>query len=288
MTPSDAQPRRAYCSEHSPTEPMAGTADHVGAWILLEYKPVWKARALAESSLDDATRSWLDDNLVRLQGAGVKPRPQLVRQPEIDGDEVRLLVAFPGRVLTFAGRGYAWLQDLDLLDVLARPAAYTSAQGPLYFVCTNGQRDRCCARYGLPTYAALREKVGERVWQATHLGGHRFAPNVLTLPQGVLYGRVHPENVPQFVEQVESGGLFFSRLRGRSWYPQQVQAAEALLQRSDLRLLHVSGDARAARVSFTCADGTLQVTVRQQQAPIEVLASCGDASLMQVFPYRLD
>ena len=66
---------------------------------------------------------------------------------------------------------------------------------PQYFVCTNGQRDLCCARFGLPTYAALRERVGERVWQTTHVGGHRFAPNVLTLPQAALYGRVQPADV---------------------------------------------------------------------------------------------
>ena len=42
---------------------------------------------------------------------------------------------------------------------------------------TNGQRD------GLPAHARLRELVGAPAWQTTHIGGHRFAPNVLVLPQ---------------------------------------------------------------------------------------------------------
>lgn len=284
----ETERRRVYCSERNGTEPMAGTADHVGVWVLLEYKPQWKAKALAENSLDAATRRWLDDSLSALQAAGHRPRPQFVRQPDVDSDRVRLFVGLPGRVLTFSGAGYGFLQQLDLAEVVAQPSAYAAVVEPLYFVCTNGQRDQCCARYGLPSYAALRELVGERAWQVTHLGGHRFAPNVLALPQGALYGRVHPALMSAFVAQVESGALCFPQLRGRSWYPKAVQAAEALLERSDLRLLHVGGDERSARVTFASPDGTLEVDVRQQTSPIEVLASCGDDVLKPVFPYRLE
>jgi len=287
-TGPEAGEGRVYCSERNGTETMVGTADHVGVWVLLEYKPQWKAKALAENSLDPVTRRWLDDSLSALQAAGHRPRPQFVRQPDVDSDEVRLFVGMPGRVLTFSGAGYGFLQHLDLAEIVAQPSAYAAASDPLYFVCTNGQRDQCCARYGLPSYAALRESVGGRAWQVTHLGGHRFAPNVLTFPQGALYGRVHPALMPEFVAQVESGALCFPQLRGRSWYPKPVQAAEALLERSDLRLLHVSGDERAARVTFASPDGTLEVGVRQQTSPIEVLASCGDDVLKPVFPYRLE
>ena len=284
----EAGRRRVYCSERNATEPMAGTADHVGVWVLLEYKPQWKAKALAENSLDAATRRWLDDSLSALQAAGHRPRTQFVRQPDVDSNRVRLFVGTPGRVLTFSGAGYGFLQQLDLAEVVAQPSAYAAHVEPLYFVCTNGQRDQCCARYGLPSYAALRELVGERAWQVTHLGGHRFAPNVLALPQGALYGRVHPALMSEFVAQVESGALCFPQLRGRSWYPKAVQAAEALLERSDLRLLHVGGDERSARVTFASPDGTLEVDVRQQTSPIAVLASCGDEVLKPVFPYRLE
>lgn len=292
MTTTDTMPEnmppRVYCSELNGTEPMAGTADHVGVWVLLEYKPQWKPKALAENSLDAASRRWLDDGLAGLQAAGHRPRPQFVRQPDVDSDEVRLFIGMPGRVLAFSGTGYGFLQQLDLSEIVAHPPADAAVGQPLYFVCTNGQRDQCCARYGLPSYAALRDLVGERAWQVTHLGGHRFAPNVLTLPQGTLYGRVHPTLMSEFVAQVESGALCFPQLRGRSWYPKPVQAAEALLKRSDLRLLHVGGDADLATVTFAAPDGTLEVGVRQQNKPIYVLASCGDEVFKQVFPYRLE
>jgi hypothetical protein len=289
VTTTDSTGQRVYCSEWNETEPMAGTADHVGVWILLEYKPQWKAKALEENSLDADTRRWLDDSVTRLRADGHRPRPQLVRQPDVDSDEVRLFIGTPDRLLVFTGAGYGFLRQLNLSRIVARPSAHASLAEPRYFVCTNGQRDRCCARYGLPSYAALRELVGERAWQVTHLGGHRFAPNVLALPQGALYGRVHPALLPEFVARVESGALCFPQLRGRTWYPKPVQAAEAMLARSDLRMLHVDGDDQSARVTFASVDGTHEVAVRQQLQPVEVLASCGDEALKQVFPYqRLD
>lgn len=287
---------RIYCSEQNPGEPMPGTADHVGVWVLLEYKPAWKARALQNNSLGRATRAWLDDNLERLAAAGRKPRPQLIRQPDVDSDAVRLFVGWPDHLLCFRGTGYGFLESLDLVAVVSRPDDFAAAAvtEPHYFVCTNGQRDLCCARHGLPCYAALRERVGHRVWQVTHLGGHRFAPNVLSLPQGALYGRVHAGEVGAFADRVEAGELCFPLLRGRSWYSQPVQAAEALLGRSDLRLLHVEGDEHMARVAFAARaglaratdGGVVEITVRRQDQAIEVLASCGEDELKRVHPYQ--
>ena len=287
---------RIYCSEQNPGEPMPGTADHVGVWVLLEYKPTWKPRALQDNSLGRTTRDWLDDNLKRLEAAGMRPRPQFVRQPDVDSDAVRLFVGWPGHLRCFHGAGYGFLESLDLHALISRPDDFAAEvlKEPHYFVCTNGQRDVCCARHGLPCYAALRERVGQRVWQVTHLGGHRFAPNVLVLPQGALYGRVHAAQADTFVNRVEAGELCFPLLRGRSWYAKPVQAAEALLGRSDLRLLHVEGDERMAKVSFAAAadragdhgDSVLEITVRQQDQGIDVLASCGEEKLKRVHPYQ--
>jgi hypothetical protein len=276
---------QVYCSEQAAHEPMMGTADQVDVWVLLEYRPAWKSRALEESALAPATRAWLDRSLAALAQAGLKARPQLIRQPEVDGDVVRLLVAVAGRLLEFSGHGYDFLLDLDLAAVAADPAVHRSLERPHYFVCTNGQRDLCCARFGLPVYARLRERVQRRAWQGTHLGGHRFAPNVLVLPQGVMYGRVDGAAFDDFVATVEAGQLCFPLLRGRSGYPPVVQAAEALSGRSDLRVARVDGDEVLARVTFDGPDGLVEVAVRRSDRPVAVLKSCGDDAPQPVYPY---
>ena len=278
---------RTYCSQANPDEPMLGTADVVDVWLLLEYRPVWKARAVEENDLTEGVRRWLADGMAALGAAGLKVRPQMIRQPEIDRSDTRLLVHHEG-VLREFGRDAAGYDDLirTPIESLVRDGALGATVGATqYFVCTNGQRDLCCARFGLPAYARLRELVGERVWQTTHVGGHRFAPNVLVLPQGALYGRVTADDTETLVAQVEAGGLHWEKLRGRARYPKLVQAAEGFAGRADLRLLEVDGDEDEAVVTFADADRRLQVAIRKSAEPIRTLASCGDGTAKAVCPF---
>lgn len=278
---------RIYCSQQNPGEPLAGTADRVDVWVLLEHRPTWPARALAESELDPVARRWLDHNLAAAEARGVKARPQLVRQPERADDQRWLFLGLPDRLLAFSGRGYGFLDRVDLDRILTEREAYPSVAEARYFVCTNGRRDLCCARFGLPAYQALRERVGARAWQVTHLGGHRFAPNVLVLPQGGLYGRVTPDVVPDFVATVDGARLGFPWLRGRSWYPPAAQAAEVWAGRSDLTLQEVREEGATTRVGFTAPEGPLVVTVARTEQPLEVLKSCGDPSPEPVRGFRV-
>jgi len=282
---SEPSAQRIYCCEQNAQETLYGTADTVDVWVLLEYKPVWKPRALEDNSLDGATRAWLERNLDELAAAGLKARPQFIRRPELDNDQVQLFVATADALLGMSGRGYGFLEDLRLTDLVASPPAEHRVTDPQYFVCTNGQRDVCCARYGLPIYAGLRERVGSRTWQITHLGGHRFAPNVLTLPQGALYGRLTEAALDGFVARVEAGELDFEHLRGRSRLPPAAQAAEALAGRSDLSLLDTQAADGLITVRFEGPDGDLEVRLREGPA-LEALKSCDDPAPKPVTPFQ--
>lgn len=280
---------RTYCSEQSPEEPLWGTADPVDVWLCLEYRPAWKGRAITDNALTQPTRLWLDQTVAALAAIGLKARPQFVRQPGIDRNDVRLLVTTANRTFQFSGTGYDFLRELDLAAQLGDGGVFGTGgellREPRYLVCTNGQRDLCCARFGLPVYTALADRVGDRVWQVTHLGGHRFAPNVLTLPDACLYGRVTPESVDDFVSKIEAGDLDFRRLRGRTCYQPIVQAAEAVLRRQDVRLLHVNGSADAGSVVFADAHERLTVRMRRTDAAVNVMKSCGDETLEAVHPF---
>lgn len=132
---------------------------------------------------------------------------------------------------------YDALIDLDIPAILAGEQPAFLRERPLILVCTNGRRDACCARWGMPTYMALsaaaeRSQLGtEAVWQTTHLGGHRLAPNVLSFPGGFYYGRVQPDQAQAFIADCIRGEVFLEQLRGRSCYPPVVQAAERFLYR---------------------------------------------------------
>jgi hypothetical protein len=265
--------QREYCAEvaRAEGEPMPGTADVVDVWIMLEYLPAWTAKATSDNSLAASTRAWLTRLSDDVAARGLKPRLQLIRRPELDRPGVRLMIAADDALHGIEASDYDALGERTLDDVLAT----TAVRDRQYFVCTNGQRDVCCARFGLPTYAALRERVGDRVWQTTHVGGHRFAPNVLTLPRAALYGRVQPTEVDEFVDAIEHDRLAAKWLRGRTRHRPEVQAAEAALAE---RGFDVSGspmtralDDGAQRITF----GVHAAIVRPGAAR-EVLTSCGD------------
>ena len=269
--------QRAYCSDLSRArgEPLLGTAAQVQAWLLLEYRPVWKPKAVVDNDLTASIRAWLNEATMALAVGGRKARVQFIRQPEEERGGVTLFVAADGALKRFRAGSY---QDLLRLNLSA--AAAEDVRDQQYFVCTNGQRDLCCARQGLPAYARLRELVGGRAWQTTHVGGHRFAPNVLTLPQGALYGRVGADAVVDFVATVEGGGLSLPHLRGRAAYPPLAQVAEAKVPGAGA-CLGVDGDA----VTFATAAGARTVRVRRAAQPVAVIASCGGAAEREVYPF---
>ena len=54
------------------------------------------------------------------------------------------------------------------------------------------------------------------MWRTSHVGGHRFAGNVLIYPGGDWYGYVTPEDVPRLIERHLLGGTVVTELwRGR-------------------------------------------------------------------------
>ena len=93
------------------------------------------------------------------------------------------------------------LERHDDLVGLDLATAGRSVDHPLFLVCTHGKHDRCCAKFGRPLYDAVREQVEDGwVWQSSHVGGDRFAGNVVVLDDGVYYGRVEPSEAWPVVE----------------------------------------------------------------------------------------
>ncbi|MFN8223620.1 MAG: sucrase ferredoxin [Gaiellales bacterium] len=156
-----------------------------------------------------------------------------------------------------------------------------AVDGLLCLVCTHGRRDPCCSRLGIPVWKALDLAIGETevplVWQCSHTGGHRFAPNVVVLPVGVTLGRVPHEHVPGVVQLLRERRLPLELYRGRSLYPVEVQAAEVHIRRTggfdgigDLSLVAAEG----GLVTFRTPAG--EATRRVVAVPGPVLPkSCG-------------
>jgi hypothetical protein len=91
------------------------------------------------------------------------------------------------------------------------------------FVCTHGRRDLRCGQCGPPLVAEFRSVLKARhlgdkviVRGASHVGGHKYAGNVLIYPTGDWYGYVTPADVPRLIEQhIVKGEVVTDLWRGR-------------------------------------------------------------------------
>jgi hypothetical protein len=146
--------------------------------------------------------------------------------------------------------------DLDALARGDRAAVLAGAPGaetaePILLVCTNGRRDVCCAVRGRPVALDAAEDHPGQVWEASHTGGHRFAPTGVLLPHGATLARLDADQCGDVLRQAGEGRLPVGVLgprhdRGRSALTAPEQAAESHVR-------HESGitDLGALRVSIT-------------------------------------
>ena len=191
---------RSRCSVLSALagEPMAGSAADARGWVALEQPGAWGAKALKDSDLDPAVGKALDSAASTARAAtGADPAPGPVGRPGPDaGRGRRVLVAHsrPGRSWLLAGTGRRPGRRAGPRlgrDRVRRPRAVVASlpvlapeAEPHLLVCANGKRDACCAIVGRPVAAAAAESHPGRVWETTHLGGHRFAPPRSRCPRG--------------------------------------------------------------------------------------------------------
>jgi hypothetical protein len=135
----------------------------------------------------------------------------------------------------------------------------------LILVCTNGRHDQCCANLGRPLVRELRDSPwAERVWECSHIGGDRFAANVVVLPESLYFGRVDPQSAPALLGALDDGRIDLALFRGRTSLSLAEQAVEHFVRR-ELGIDAVDGvaiDRQAADGAFPVRLGKRLVHVR--------------------------
>lgn len=282
-------------------EPVIGTASRVQRWLLVEQPGAWGRDALVESELDRGVATALAETARRH-----RVRVVLVRRA---GDRRR---NEHRRVfLAHSGTERRWVEQLDLpadqpgtlldidLGVLAFPdPPGLGVPGPptLQLVCTNGKHDPCCADLGRPVVRALVGADVPEVWESSHIGGDRFAANVVSLPDGVYYGRVDPADAARLLAEHRAGLIDLDHYRGRSCLPPVVQVADLHARRHlDERRLdgltvlstEVHPDGTAAVVLQQLDGETVEVVVRRERAELAGQLTCHVHELSRPWTYRL-
>jgi hypothetical protein len=273
---------------------LLGTGFPAPRVLLVEQPGPWGRQGLRHSHFDRDTAIALE---ARATQAGI--RVLAIRRPGRTPRATRRRWALAdSRDDSTTLRWGCYGDDRELLDLPLDGTAGQPDDAPLYLVCAHSKRDACCAIRGRPVAAALHELRPGRVWECSHVGGDRFAANVLVLPAGLMYGRVLPFAAPEFVAATEAGEVVGALLRGRIGLTPAAQAALAfgyehlaLRRRDALRVLGVSeGPDGATRVRLAGPHGRVEVTVRAETVAADGL-SCsrpGPNFYRAYHPVRID
>jgi hypothetical protein len=282
-------------------EPLIGTASRIQRWLIVEQPGAWGKNAVTESGLHRQVAAALDETARRH-----RVRVLLARRPgdRRRGGDRRVFLAHSGRErwwieqLDLPGDRAAALLDIDL-GLLAFPEPPGIGEpGPtsIHLVCTNGRHDPCCADLGRPVIRALVAARAPDVWECSHVGGDRFAANIVCLPEGVYYGRVEPENAAGLLVVHRAGLIDLAHYRGRSCLPPLAQAAD-LFARAHLGERRIDGlsilsveqrSDGAVEVLVQQRGGeTVDVTVRRERTPVAMQLTCHVPDLSRPWSYRV-
>jgi (2Fe-2S) ferredoxin len=257
-----SNPPRCSTAARRRADPLVGTAAPARRWLLVEHPAGWAPAALDSPGIGDVA------DLLHRTALSVGGRVVLIRRPgrrSLGGPRAWGVVDVGG-----GQRWGTWARAADLVAVANlfatgpeasgaeafHPPATSAPATPLLLVCTHGKHDVCCAVRGRPVAAALAQRWPEQTWECSHIGGDRFAANLLVVPDGTVYGGLDAASAIDVVDRHLAGAVDAVHLRGFSAHPPAVQAALAEVHR-----VHGPAAAGDARPGGVTADGTGAVVV---------------------------
>lgn len=272
-------------------EPLYGTIKSAKVWLLLEYNGVYTKQAWEDARIPDDVKTKLD--------TFPDARALLIRQPEQVHAHDRIISLFmvdataqTPVIYHLKLQSYSDILNIDLQAVRSG-SVVDATDEPLYVICTNGKRDVCCSKYGIALYNAMIGRAHQHVWQASHIGGHRFAGTMYCFPDAICYGFLQPEDADAIVRSYSHRRLLLDKLRGHAIYDKPIQAAEYFLRRdlnnNDLDSVIYQNDVQDDErwfINFSVEGVVYKVTIKSG-TPIQALATTGDKFLKDIPQFKL-
>ncbi|MEX5256935.1 sucrase ferredoxin [Kocuria arenosa] len=265
---------------------MAGTAPRGVVWVLIEYRGAWPVNGFDGLDLEPETKA-----LVFSAAQAARARVLLVRRHGRRSREGTSRWAVLRQDSSGVDRQHwgTWRRDEDLAEIAtALGVPGETGHPPVLLVCAHGQHDPCCAVRGRPVGRALSERWPELVWECSHVGGDRFAANVVVAPDGVYYGGLDAESAVTTTEEHLTGRVHAEHLRGYTdlFPPQQAAVAAALERfgpagRHDYTVAETVRDGdcwRMRLIGRPPRPGLIDVELRSHAAPPHQLTCHGPAT----------
>lgn len=259
MTDVSTEPLRCSAWARSNHVSPIGTAGSYRGYLLVEVRQPWP-HDIGETSLVSSIREVTDREQLRVQ-AMLDPT---ARQQRVTAYLNPLPKGFSGFVRHEGKYGDDFVADVTALLQEPDPEATVPVKDVL--VCIHGRRDFCCGSRGAELAVTLSNANlpdGVRVWRTSHTGGHRFAPNVIVLPEGTLWAYADDVLVERVLTRTGPVDEVVDHYRGCAGLPSpEVQALEREVLREvgwDLLDMHREGavnEDRLTRLTMRRPDGS--------------------------------
>lgn len=220
-----AKTTASRCTERARTrgDVLAGTALPTKRYLLIEDDGPWGSSPHPTGSLPSEVAAHLHD-----RAQSLRARLLLIRRPGRHRvPEMRTWGFCDVTKGTLRWGAVHLAEELTTVDLAGSGSV---GDDDVYLVCTQGRHDVCCAIEGRPVAATFAERVPDRTWECSHVGGDRFAANVLVLPTGLVYGWVTPGDVERIVAAQSAGSVVPELLRGRCGLAPASQVAESAIR----------------------------------------------------------
>jgi hypothetical protein len=290
-----------YCSQLSrdADEQPYGTASIGEVWVLVEYPHGWGSRALEESDLSPRVKRYLKSTTRAIP----KSKLLFIKQDRASSRDLTLYVVRCRErdpfIVRFSFQSYEELLKIDIAAAAAgNPDGGIFCTEPLYLVCTHGRRDKCCAKFGFALYKSLRPLAGEIIWQSSHIGGDRFAANMVCFPHGLFYAHVTDPVGKALLDEYSQGRMVLRGYRGRACYGRIAQTAEFFIRNEsglhgvdDLRFVDQRRESENSWVvHFVGPSDLLMHAVRITSRPSEFqnYTTCHSSEEQKVVQYVLE
>ena len=200
-------------------ELLAATASRADRFVLVEFPTPWPHKA-ADAFSDDLRAALA----AACEAASAKLL--LIRRPAERTPAERRWAIYDVRQRKSLWSTWSTEADLGrIVDAAASAPSDRWSAEPAILVCTHARHDACCGLRGRPVAAALTDAHPDLVWECTHVGGHRFAANLVLPLDGTYYGRVEAETAVDIVNaHIEKSEISADHVRGFSWMAPAAQA----------------------------------------------------------------
>lgn len=307
-----------FCSQQSRQSgvDIIGTASEHKMYVAIECSPPWERDDLESKGIPDDLRQLA--NAIDADYEKYQTRFLLIHNDQLQQENLIRVLVFrkPSGLASAYDKQEFHLGSINDVANLLRQVVMGESGSAIpvntspsrdLFVCTHGSRDRCCSRFGVPIYHQARKLVREmelkniRIWQTSHIGGHRMAPTAIDFPSARYYGYLDSNSLQSLLTYSGDIDTLKTIYRGSGLLPWAVQILEKELLLTHGwnwfnyavtgQILEHNDEETYNRVELLCQPPTGEQQIYQaeiiadESLTCKLKGSCNSEKFSSVFPY---